>query len=132
MDLVEEEIIIIIDDDPDLDHVIGLEKTIIGSVEEGEVVEIITTMAMAMVETIRITMVEGATIIITTMAVHQEEERENADVEIVTKIATTIIMETIKTTTAAAATTTTMVEMEVSNIRALKEMEEEVVAERMM
>ena len=109
MDPVEEEIITV--DDQDLDHVIGLEKTIMGSVEEEEV-EIITSMAMV-VEITRITMVEEAiTIIITTMAVHQEEERGNADEEIVTEIVTTI-METIKTTTAAA--TITMVEMEVSN-----------------
>ena len=109
MDPVEEEENIIIVDDQGLDHVIGLEKTIMDSVEE-EVVEIITTMVMV-VEITRIIMVEEATIIIT-MAVHQEEERGNADAEIVTEIATTI-METIKTTTVAA--TITMVEMEVSN-----------------
>ena len=122
MDPVVEEIIV-----DGLDHVIGLEKTIMGSVDKEEV-EIISTMAMVVVETTRITMVEEATTtIITTMAVHQEEERGNADEEI-GEIVTTTIMETIKTTTAAA-TTTTMVEMVNSNIRALKEVEEEV-AER--
>jgi len=72
--------------------------------------------------------VEEATII-TTMAVHQEEVRGNADEEIVIEIVTTTIMETIKTTTAAAVIT--MVEMENSNTRVLKEVEEEM-AERKM
>ena len=127
MDPVEEEIITV--DDQDLDHVIGLEKTIMGSVEEEVVVEIITTMAMVVVEITRITMVEEAITTITiTMAVHREEERGNADAEIVTEIVTTI-METIKTTIAAA--TITMVEMENSNIRALKEVEEGVVERKM-